>query len=161
MTDVVTTPIVTRAIDFDAFAPFGQLLESPGEGSRLDFAGAIGNVRQDARFNLALIRALPVTKRYRLTELERHPYSSQAFFPLDVDQYLVVVCKDDGTGSPDLSSLVAFRVQGTQAINYDIGTWHHGMASIGRPGVFAMLVFENGSPNDCHFCSVAPVEVSL
>jgi ureidoglycolate lyase len=161
MTGVTITPVMPRAIDRDAFAPFGQLLESPGEGSRLDFAGAVGNGQQDARPNLALIRARPAPERLRIAELECHPYSSQAFFPLDVDRYLVIVCKDDGTGSPDLSSLVAFRVKGTQAINYDVGTWHYGMATIGRPGLFAMLVFENGSPDDCHFRSIAPVEVSL
>ena len=99
MTGVTATPIAPREIDSDAFAPFGQLLEAPGEGSRMDFAGAVGNGRQDARPNLALIRARPVSDRYRLTELERHPYSSQAFFPLDVDRYLVIVCRDDGTGS--------------------------------------------------------------
>jgi len=161
MTGVTATPIAPREIDSDAFAPFGQLLEAPGESSRLDFAGAVGNGRQDARPNLALIRARPVSDRYRLTELERHPYSSQAFFPLDVDRYLVIVCRDDGTGSPDVSGLVAFLVKGTQAINYDVGTWHHGMVTIGRPGLFAMLVFENGSPDDCHFRSIIPVEVSL
>ena len=77
------------------------------------------------------------------------------------DRYLVIVCRDDGTGSPDVSGLVAFLVKGTQAINYDVGTWHHGMVTIGRPGLFAMLVFENGSPDDCHFRSIMPVEVSL
>src|SRR3954452_15441385 len=105
MTGVAATPIAPREIDSDAFAPFGQLLDAPGESSRLDFAGAVGNGRQDARPNLALIRARPVSDRYRLTELERHRYSSQAFSPLDVDRYLATVCKNDGTGTPDVSSL--------------------------------------------------------
>ena len=153
--------IVVREIDAEAFAPFGQLLESPGGVPRLDFAGAIANLRPDARPNLALIRARPAPERLRVTELERHPCSSQAFFPLDVDRYLAIVCRDDGTGSPDLSSLAAFRVKGTQAINYGVGPWHHGMATIGRPGLFAMLVFENGSPDDCHFRPITPVEVAL
>src|SRR3954469_25991030 len=99
MTGVAATPIAPREIDSDAFAPFGQLLEDPGENSRLDFAGAVGNGRQDARPNLALIRARPVSDPHRLPGLDRPPSSSQAFFPLDVDRYLVIVCKDDGTGS--------------------------------------------------------------
>lgn len=159
ITAVLAAPTASREIEREAFAPFGQLLESPGERSRLDYAGTVGNLRPDARPNLALIRAEPAPERLRITELERHPCSSQAFFPLDVEQHLVIVCRDDGNGSPDLSSLAAFRVRGTQAINYDVGTWHYGMTTIGRPGLFAMLVFEDGSPDDCHCRPITPIEI--
>ena len=76
--------IVAREIDRETFAPFGQLLETPGEGWRLDFAAAISDGRRVSRPNLALIRARPAPERLRIDRLECHPYSSQAFFPLDV-----------------------------------------------------------------------------
>jgi ureidoglycolate lyase len=153
--------IVAREIDRETFAPFGQLLETPGEGWRLDFAAAISDGRRVSRPNLALIRARPAPERLRIDRLECHPYSSQAFFPLDVERYLVVVCHDDGAGHPDLRSVAAFQVKGTQAINYNVGTWHYGMTTIGRLGTFAMFIFEGGSSDDCHFQAVMPFEISL
>lgn len=149
-----------RPIDRDAFAPYGQLLETPGEPWRLDFAGRVENLRPSARANLAMVRVEPAPLPLRLERLERHAHSSQAFFPLDVEGYLVVVCRGDAEGRPDPSTLAAFAVGPHQAINYAAGTWHHGMATLGRRGgTFAMLVHEDGSPEDCHFQAVDPFVV--
>src|SRR3954471_8257663 len=99
-----------REIAADRFAPYGQLLETPGTGPRLDHVGEVVNRRPGARANLALVRAQPAPMPLRIAELERHPWSSQAFFPLDADDYLVVVARDDGAGRPDLATLAAFHV---------------------------------------------------
>jgi ureidoglycolate lyase len=154
-----TRILVPRTVDAAAVAPFGQLLEGPGEAWRQDFAAALHNGRATARANLALVRAQPAPPRLAIDRLERHPYSSQAFFPLDAEEYLVVVCRDDGSGRPDPSSLAAFRVKGTQAVNYAPGIWHHGMTTLRRAGVLAMLVHEDGTPDDCHYQPIEPFEV--
>jgi ureidoglycolate lyase len=152
-----TRVLRVRPVDREAFAPYGQLLESPGETWRLDFAARLDNARPSARPNLALVRVEPSPLPLRLDRLERHPHSSQAFFPLDLDAYLVVVCRSYAEGRPDPSTLAAFSVRRAQAINYAAGTWHHGMATLGgHGGTFAMLIFEDGSPEDCHFSPVEP-----
>lgn len=142
-----------------AFAPFGQVLDSPGGMSRRDFAATLTNRRPSARPNLALVRAPLVTLPMIVRQMERHPCSNQAFMPLDVSEYLVIVAPDDGAEAPRLDAALAFRVPGTQGINYEPGIWHCGMMVLGGAGLFAMLVFEDGSPDDTHFRPIEPVEL--
>ena len=143
-----------------AFKPYGQVLSAPNNGTREDFAATVQNMRSSARPNLALIAAKPGQFPLEIRALERHAHSNQAFLPLDVSDYLVVVCRDDGSGRPDLSTLRAFRASGHAGINYNAGTWHYGMTTIGRAGTFAMLVHEDGSGDDCHFVDIAPIVVA-
>jgi ureidoglycolate hydrolase len=144
----------------EAFARYGQVMSAPNNGSRENFAAKVENDRPaSARANLALIAASPCAFPLAIKALERHAHSNQAFMPLDVSEYLVVVCSDDGKNKPDLATLRAFRVSGSTGINYNRGTWHYGMSTIGEPGTFAMLVHEDGSAEDCHFVDVEPIVV--
>jgi ureidoglycolate hydrolase len=43
--------------------------------------------------------------------------------------------------------------------NYLPGTWHMGMATLGRPGTFVMLIHEDGSDTGCVFCNVPPIMI--
>jgi ureidoglycolate lyase len=143
-----------------SFAPFGQVLVAPGNKTREDFVGTIQNDRPGtARANLALIAASPARFPLEIRCLERHAHSNQAFLPLDVPEYLVVVCGDNGNGRPALETLRAFRVSGRTGVNYNPGTWHHGMTTIGDRGTFAMLIHEDGTAGDCQFVDVEPIVV--
>jgi ureidoglycolate lyase len=146
-------PIVVRVkpISAEAFADYGDLLEKPTTGTRQDFAAAIENRRSGARANLALVRCEPFAAGTLIGTLERHAFSTQFFAPLDVDAYLLVVAKDTGREQPNLATISAFRVGAHQAISYHSGTWHAGMATLGRPGTFAVLIHEDGSEADCEF----------
>jgi ureidoglycolate lyase len=144
----------------ESFAPFGQVLFAPDNNTREDFAAKVENDRPStARANLALIAASPVRFPLEIKCLERHVHSNQAFLPLNVPEYLVVVCCDNGNGRPDLETLRAFRVSGRTGVNYNRGTWHHGMTTIGECGTFAMLVHEDGTAGDCQFVDVEPIVV--
>jgi ureidoglycolate lyase len=142
-----------------AFTPFGHLLETPGRMTRVDFAAEVANFRPSARANLALVRAGQAPERITIREMERHPLSTQAFFPLEVSEYLVIVAPGDGSGAPLLDGVAAFRVLGKQGISYNVGVWHCGMTALGGAGLFAMLVFEDGSPDDTQVRPVEPFEV--
>jgi len=145
---VAMREIIARPLDAAAFEPFGQVLASPGEVARLDYAAALENARDAARANLLLARAQPTALPHDVAAMERHPYSSQAFFPLDVSRYLILVCPDAGPDTPDLERLQAFIATGNQGINYNAGTWHHPMTTLDREGTFAALVWEDGSQRD-------------
>jgi len=142
-----------------AFAPFGQVLEMPSDTPRLDHAADLVNGRPGARPNLAMIRAPAASLPLHATLLERHPYSTQAFVPLDAQRYLLLVCVDDGRGHPDLATARAFIARWDQAINYHANVWHHSMAALDRAGIFAMLIWEDGSIDDCQFASIAAITV--
>ena len=71
----------------------------------------------------------------------------------------MVVAPDDGTDAPLTERVAAFLVPGTCGISYDIGVWHCGMTAVAGAGLFALLVFEDGSRDDTHLHPVAPFRV--
>ena len=108
--------VTARPIDNDSFAPYGQLLDGPEAPGRYDFQAELFNGRDDAAPNLLLARAEAKSLPLDMEVMERHPQSSQAFFPLDASRYIVLVCPDAADGGPDMTRLDAFLVgagQGT------------------------------------------------
>ena len=150
----------TRSLTAHEFSGFGTVLERP-KGARQDFAAEPINTRLAARANVALLRVESVQLPFVFSTLERHNYSTQTFFPLDLDRYLVVVCRAKQEGKPDLDSLYAFECSPGQAVQYDVGTWHTAIRGIGRDAVFAMLIYEDGTTSDCETCDVPPFRVQL
>lgn len=142
-----------------AFAPYGDLLAAPAVPPRQDWAAPVENHRVGVAANLAVIRSEPFTDMMPLRRLERHPHSSQAFFPLSVGPYLVVVAPDRG-GVPAEADIRAFRVPAGVGISYRAGAWHAHMMTVDAAGTFAMLVHEDGTPQDCEFAAIAPVVVT-
>ena len=153
--------LTSQPISAGAFLPFGQLLETPGTGIRENFAATIFNGRASAKANLALVLEQPAATQFSATTLERHPLSTQSFFPLSVQRYLVVVCGSRDNGDPDLDSLGAFECRGHQAVSYAAGIWHMGIKTLDAPGVFAMLVHEDNSAQDCEFREVESFDVRV
>ena len=151
--------ITIEPVDADRFAPFGSLLEAPLPGPRQDHAARLENTRPDAAANLALIRSEPFRSAMPLRRLERHPHSTQAFLPLSIAGYVVVVAPDAG-GRPDEAAMRAFRVPGTTGIVYRRAAWHAHMMTLDAPGIFAMLVHEDGSAQDCVFAEIAAVALA-
>ena len=141
-------------ISNEAFAPFGTLLDPAIDRSRVDFAGPTTNDRAAARANLAIVRPPVVASGVVIDIVERHPFSTQAFMPLDVVAYVIVVAPDDAVGQADLDRARAFTVPGTMGIVYGVGTWHVGMSVLGLPGGMAMLVHEDGTDGDCEYVTV-------
>ena len=89
--------------------------------------------------------------------LERHPYSSQTFIPLDNTPYLVVVAPDDAQGEPDLERLRAFVASGSQGVCYRT-VWHQGVRR--APAQFAVTMTLTGAGDDDVFWKV-PDSVSI
>ena len=148
----VTIAPITAA----AFASFGDVLHTPSQPLRQDHAGSMINGRETARANCAVIRSAPYDPGKPLQRLECHPHSNQLFVPLAVGRYLVVVAPNAGS-RPDIDGLLAFEVGGDTGINYHPRIWHAHMTTIDRPGIFAMLVHEDGTEQDCVFAPIADV----
>ncbi|MBA4079448.1 MAG: hypothetical protein C0508_30750, partial [Cyanobacteria bacterium PR.023] len=68
------------------------------------------NERPSARLDLITAKPLPIDLPFTLTFLECHPASSQVFFPVGIETYLVVVARDNN-GEPDLTTLRAFAIE--------------------------------------------------
>ena len=148
--------VTARPIDNDSFAPYGQLLDVPEMPGRYDFQAELFNGRTDAVPNLLLACAEAKSLPLDMEVMERHPHSSQAFFPLEASRYIVLVCPDGADGGPDMARLDAFIVGAGQGINYNPGTWHHPLTALERAGNFAALVWESGSEADTEWYTLAP-----
>lgn len=129
----------------DAFAPFGELVRAPEVPGRSDFSGPLGSRAPQSAPSLFTVRVTPQSMPLSMVMLERHPFSSQTFIPLDVERYLVAVAPtaDD---LPDLARLKVFTVDGDTGVTYRTGVWHHPMATLDREGTFAVFMWTCGSP---------------
>jgi len=126
-----------------AFAAFGDVIDTNGDAdgiinrglcrryhdrARLDFS--------DGRAGVSLFKATPRAVPLSLEMMERHPHGSQAFIPMSMDAFLVIVAEDAG-GKPGVPR--AFLTTPGQAINFHRGTWHGALTPLSAPGLFAVV----------------------
>ncbi len=147
----------------EAFAGFGHVLDLPTEPGRADYSAFNDNRRGSAarvcfRTSLTPPSDLPLVTQ----TMERHAFSSQAFLPVDVSRYLVLVAPHGSDGQPDPSGLRLFLATGDQGITYGADVWHHPMTALDRPAIFATVMFLDGSTDDEEFVDLPdPVTLSL
>lgn len=134
------------------FAPFGEILDTAGAPDKLINQGLCGRYHDRAtldfteagRAGISLFRSelcsLPVT----LELMERHPLGSQAFLPMSMDGFLVVVAPDDA-GKP--GTPLAFRTAPGQGINFHRNTWHGVLTPLSGSGLFAVVDRIGGGEN--------------
>lgn len=144
--------IHTEPLTAQAFAPFGDVLEAVGDPDKIINQGLCGRFHDCAvldfgpggRAGISLFKAEPRALPYQLDLVERHPEGSQAFIPMSLDPYLVIVAVDeDGTpGAPR-----AFLTTPGQGINFHRGTWHGVLTPLHAPGLFAVVDRIGETPN--------------
>jgi ureidoglycolate lyase len=135
----------------EAFAPFGQMLQAPPVGERLNLVAQLENRRPAARAQLTLITVPARTLPLEIAEMERHAHSSQAILPLEVGRWAVIVAPKAADGGADPERLRAFLVPPGAGINYRADTWHHPVAALGREGRFAAWIWVDGGAEDEEF----------
>jgi ureidoglycolate lyase len=150
-----SSEITLRATALTAatFAPFGEVIEIEGRASRLINAGTCRRFDDIAQIDvmqnggqplLSIFEADPRTLPLRVRVLERHPLSSQAFFPLEGRPFLIIVA-DDGA-APIAQRIRAFLSSGSQGVNYRRNTWHHALVALHQVSRF--LVVDRGGPGE-------------
>jgi len=139
----MTDSIRTRPLTPEAFAAFGDVLDTRGVPDRLINQGLCGRYHDRAALDfgdgcagISLFDATPRQLPIRLDMVERHPQGSQAFLPMTQNRFLVVVAPDqDGRpGQP-----IAFLTQAGQGVNYHRGVWHGVLTPLSAPGLFAVI----------------------
>ena len=136
--------LTARPLTAEAFAPYGNILDASGPPDKLINAGLCGRYHDravldfgpDGRAGISIFKAEPRALPYVLTLLERHPLGSQAFLPMSMDPFLVIVAPDrDGQpGQPE-----AFLTVPGQGVNFARGTWHGVLTPLAAPGLFAVV----------------------
>ena len=147
-----------------AFAPFGDVLEAEGAPDRLINAGLCGRWHDRARLDIAegaagisLFRAEPRSLPCDVSLVERHPLGAQAFLPMTVHPFLVIVAPDTN-GTPGTPR--AFLTTPGQGVCYHRGTWHGVLTPLHDPGLFAVVDYVGARPNLEEYTYPAPFTVA-
>lgn len=90
-----------EALTAEAFAPFGDVIEvdpskpnvsiNYGNTQRFHDLAKVDVANDGGRAGISIFRSKPLPLPIHIRLLERHPLSSQAFFPLSPKPYLIVV----------------------------------------------------------------------
>ena len=121
-----------RPLTAEAFTPFGEVIEphtgarnfpiNYGHSQRFHDLAQVDVSAGEGRAGISIFRSTPLPAPIEIRLLERHPLSSQAFFPLSPRPYLVVVAPP---GDLDEETIEIFLARPGQGVNYRAGTWHH------------------------------------
>ena len=142
-----------RPLTREAFAPFGDVISAEGaetlsinEGTTQRFhnLARVDVAEQDGGTLVNIFRGQPRERPIQIRMMERHPLGSQAFYPLQPHDYLVVVTNTNGAPSP--ADLHAFRGTGTQGVNYAKNIWHHPLLVLTSDHDF--MVVDRGGPGE-------------
>ena len=144
--------ITARPLTADAFASFGDILALRPTPDRLINQGLCGRHHDLAtldfgpggRAGISLFDAEPRTLPYQLEMMERHPDGSQAFIPMTLAPFLVVVAADEN-GRPGTPQ--AFLTAAGTGVNYHRGVWHGVLTPLSAPGLFAVVDRIGATPN--------------
>ncbi len=151
-------------IEENAWMPFGALIApkntpriaNHGRAEAWDELAELVNARPGiARPTVSLFRCAPErSASLEVRWLERHPRSTQMFVPMRAGRYLLIVAY--GADAPDPASLRAFVVEGSRAITYRPGTWHHPMIALDEAIDFVNFIYADGTEADCEEVAFDP-----
>ncbi len=99
------TQIVIEPITADAFAPFGDVFDASGAPDKIINMGKCWRYHDrasldfvDGKAGISIFNAEVRTLPYDLSLVERHPLGSQAFIPMAMVPFLVIVAPDEMAG---------------------------------------------------------------
>lgn len=144
--------------DATVFAAFGELVVPPNEPGKRRFFSEVLQQRHETstpvlHVNHVLSKTLPI----QVTQIERHPYAAQCFFPLDVSCYVVMVMPSDAAGQPCPNEALAFLMPGKMGVIFHPGVWHLGATVLNRSGHFIVLMWRGVAVQDDDFRTISPM----
>jgi ureidoglycolate lyase len=114
----------------EAFSLYGDVVEIEGSkhytinqgfAERFNDLASIDVSAEGGDVNISIFTAVPRPKPIAIKLMERHPLGTQLFYPLQDEDWLVLVCADPLV----TSSYRLFQATGTQGVNYARNAWHH------------------------------------
>jgi len=134
--------IILEPLTAAEFAPWGDVLEAGGgsfpiNGGMVDRFNDLARIDLDGgRLGVSVGRGRPYALPLDLTLVERHPLGSQAFIPMSMEPFVVIVAPDEG-GVPGRPR--AFITAPGQGVNYLRGSWHGVLTPLGRVSDFLIV----------------------
>jgi ureidoglycolate lyase len=148
-----------------AFAPYGDVIEcrdgvqqksiNYGNTTRFHDLAKLDLNLEQGRPIVSIFRSTPLPRPIHIKIMERHPISSQAFYPLSGRPYLVVVA-EKGEFNPE--KIKVFLAGPTQGVNYHTGTWHHFSLALDHVSDF-LVIDRGGAGKNCDEVAVEDVSI--
>ena len=123
--------LIIKEINKENFSQYGQLIstkdivsENINTNTTKSFYDLV-NIEILGKDNQCRINIFKAKKRkfpLEINMLENHPFSSQAFIPLEKTTFIVVVAPISKI--PDLNLIEAFQVSEVEGINFSPKVWH-------------------------------------
>ncbi|HIL05014.1 MAG TPA: hypothetical protein EYG17_03055 [Acidimicrobiia bacterium] len=134
------------------FSPYGQLVAPSEAYGRQSFSAGLSHDHRPVALSTTHVRAvqLPIT----IEQIERHPFSSQTFVPMEVSRWVVVV-----SASPELSDLRGFIVGPGVGVTIGRGIWHYQLTALDSDATFVVLMWKDQSTDE-EIISIPPVELA-
>ena len=134
------------------FSPYGQLVAPSETYGRQSFSAGLSHDHRPVALSTTHVRAvqLPIT----LEQIERHPFSSQTFVPMEVSRWVVVV-----SVSPELSDLRGFVVGPGVGVTIGRGIWHYQLTALDSDAKFVVLMWKDQSTDE-EIISIPPIELA-
>jgi|TARA_B100001146_G_C16079992_1_gene390193 ureidoglycolate lyase len=134
------------------FSPYGQLIVASETYGRQSFSAALSHDHRPVALSTTHVRAvqLPIT----IEQIERHPFSSQTFVPMEVSRWVVVV-----SVSPELSDLRGFMIGPGVGVTIGRGIWHYQLTALDADAKFVVLMWKDHSTDE-EIISIPPVELA-
>lgn len=166
MQDGAARRIVVEPLNREAFAPFGQVIDTEGASHYPINGGNTERYHDLARVELggvhprpliSIFRGKPFTLPLMLRLVERHPLGSQAFYPLSQRPFLVIVAPDEH-GTPGTPR--AFLTGPGQGVNIAMNIWHGVLTPLETVSDF-LVVDRGGEGNNLEeFTFETPYEIA-
>ncbi len=135
--------IVASPLTAKAFARYGDVIEITGKPDKLINQGKCGRYHNLAELDfsdgiagISIFESEPQQFPYVVDMVERHPFGSQTFIPLNQVPMLIIAA-EDANGTP--TGPKAFISENGQSVNIRRGTWHGVLAPIGNPGQYVVV----------------------
>ena len=138
------------------FEEFGQVVElekhkdikiiNYGQTQRFNDLAHLDLSEADGKPLFSIFKSKPIDFPFKVKVIERHPLSSQLFFPLSNNPFLILVAKN--AENPTYKDLRLFLSNGFQGVNYAANTWHHYLLASKNTGEF-VVVDRGGSDKNC------------
>jgi ureidoglycolate lyase len=153
-----TVPLTVQSLTKQAFAPFGDVVQTYGAELRMINQGSTERFHDLAKIDVSekggsaivsLFRGQPFAPPIDIAMMERHPLGSQLFYPVSGRPFLAVVAPDEG-GHP--GEPTAFFCPPGTGVNYASNTWHHPLLSLEAVSDFIVVDRDGPGNNLEEYC---------
>jgi ureidoglycolate lyase len=146
--------LAIEPLTHQAFTPFGNVIETEGAhhypinqgfAERFHDLARADTSAEGGETIISIFHGKPRPRPIEIGFVERHPLGSQAFYPLQDRNWLIVVAQSDSP--PSAAMLRAFRASGRQGINYARNVWHYPLLVLDLESDF-LIVDRKGPGNN-------------